>query len=152
LLLQLGNLNESNQRTKDNSIRDILANWQIRDLDMAWPTSIKPNSLGNSALINLKYISKRKSLAEARALFLDVCKDSKGALVPLGFTHTKEVLKILKDQDTEPANPNAANNAANDTVMTPKKPTTQKSAAETSKTTKTGALKVSYAPPVDSPH
>jgi len=142
--LQLGNLNESGRRAKDKAIRDIIANWKITDLDLAFPASIKPNSLGNSALINIRKISTRKGLAEAQALFLNVCKDMNGAPVPLGFAHTEKVWLALKDAAVEQANTKVVKKTA---VGATEKSMALKSAAETlKKTTKTDAPKVSYAP------
>jgi hypothetical protein len=144
IALQLGNLNEVNQKTRDNAIRSILANWKITEIDLAFPAEIKPASLGNSAIVNIKNISTRKSLAEAQALFLKECKDSKGEPVPLGFRHTEKVLKALKD--FESANPKEAKSIANGAAekFTAEKSTAQKSATETPKeTSNTSASKVS---------
>jgi hypothetical protein len=140
--LQLGNLNDATQKARDNAIRGILANWKIADLDQAFPASIKPKSLGSSAIFNLKHISNRKSLAEAQALFLKECKDSKGNNVPLSFSHTDRLLKALKE--IESVSPKEAKSTTNGVA---EKFTTQKPTAEIpKKTANTGAPKVSYAP------
>jgi hypothetical protein len=54
----------SNQ-TKDNTIKDILANWRISSFDLAFLISIKLEHLRKSALLNIKYILRRICLVEA---------------------------------------------------------------------------------------
>ena len=95
-------MNENSQRQRDNAIRVILANWKITHLDQAFPASIKPVSLGNSSISQIKSLSTRKSLAEAQALFLDACQNDDGQPISLGFAHTDRVWKAVKDAASAP--------------------------------------------------
>ncbi len=75
-------------------------------------------------------------------MFLNECKDSKGAHVPLSFTHTEKVLKALKEAD-----PAKSKEVKSTTTSAADKSTAKKSAVEKPKeTTGSGALKVRLAP------
>jgi hypothetical protein len=89
------NANTQNQVDKDR--KAIQDTWNIAKVEDAFPDSIKPLSLGQTALTNLRGIARRvPNLAAARAMFLDVAKNSKGAAIPFGFKSTTIILEQLK--------------------------------------------------------
>ncbi|KAE9379326.1 hypothetical protein N431DRAFT_326853 [Stipitochalara longipes BDJ] len=97
---QAGDLSEKTQQAKDANVRAILDTWKITAIEHAFPDSIRPTSLGTSAISNLKGISRRLSLAAAQALFLGECKDSNGTPTKVGFGHISKILKNLVETET----------------------------------------------------
>ena len=93
-------MSESSQKIRDSSIRKIKEIWKVEELRDAFPAGIKPVDLGLTALANIKFIAKRiPNLAEAQALFVNECKDSKGDSVPVRHSHTDRIMKAIKENE-----------------------------------------------------
>jgi len=68
----------------------------------AFPKSIRPTKIGQTAVSNLRSICIRvPKLAEAQALFLEYSKDEKGKPLPFGWAASVRILKALREKERE---------------------------------------------------
>ncbi|KAF4634996.1 hypothetical protein G7Y89_g3105 [Cudoniella acicularis] len=104
-----GIMNDKSRRTRDQAIDKILKTYDLDNFDNLFPASIKPISLGQSAIVNLRSISKKvPDLADFQALFLAECKNPNGEPVPASFGHTQKISNALSAAANDKANNAAA--------------------------------------------
>lgn len=99
-----GVMSDAQRKMRNGNIEAIKKNWNVENFLDFFPDSIRPHDLGNSALVNLRSISKRITKAAARSLFLNECRMSghENKYYMAGFSHTARILKTLTANDNSP--------------------------------------------------
>lgn len=96
---QAGIMSKNQTAVRDKYIDFIKKTWNVADVNDAFPPSITPRSLGNTAICILKSIAARVPLERARILFLKEAKSLDGDPVPFAFSHAQNILGALKAND-----------------------------------------------------
>jgi len=117
-------MNEGTRAQYDANIRAILKNWTVATYQDAFPESIRPTSLGTSAITILKGISSKKTLTDAQALFIRECKDSQGAPIKAGFVIIQKIWKNLQETETANASAQKSNQGSSGRKTKPKRRST----------------------------
>lgn len=103
-----GVMNEAQRKMRTSNIEAIKRNWNIEDFLDFFPDSIRPQSLGNSALSTLRSISNKVNESVAKTLFLNECQKPDGGYCIAGVTHAQRILKSLNANDNSPKPASAA--------------------------------------------
>ncbi len=83
---------------KEAAIEATMKTWGVSEYADIFPSNIRPaRELGDSAVLNLRYISRKVPvLAEAQLLMTNECLDKSGKPVTISFRHTNNILAHLK--------------------------------------------------------
>jgi hypothetical protein len=97
-------MSEEQRQTRDKAIDFIKKTWGLDDVYDAFPTSIRPLTLGNTGMSYLKSIAARvPNKKEAQKRMVDKCTSSTGGRVQCGHGVLVRIVRSLKESTLSPA-------------------------------------------------